>query len=303
MSRGTGVAPAWLTALAGSLFSIAVWAAPQTFNNALPVAEGEFVFREQFIHRSAGDDPGPADRDLSVTGAASVLGYGVSSDFAVFGILPYLDKRLELTPVSGMRTERRTRGIADTLLLARYTAFRRDGHGETLRIAPFFGVELPTGDNDDRDAAGKLPAPLQLGSGSWDLTAGAVLTRQTLDYEIDAQFSYKLNTEADGFRFGDELRLDGSFQYRLWPRQLSSGTPGFLYGSLEANLLSRQKNRTQGISDPDSGGLTIFLSPGLQYVTARWVIETVVQLPVVQDLNGQALKDDFIWRGGFRLNF
>ncbi len=303
MTGRFGVALALFAGLAGVLFLDVVQAAPQTFNNALPVAEGEFVFRQQFIHRKATDDPGSADRELSVSGAASVLGYGFSSDFAVFGILPYLDKRLELTPASGTRIERRVRGIADTLLFARYTAFRRDGRGHTLRIAPFFGLELPTGDNDDRDAAGRLPAPLQLGSGSWDFVGGAVLTRQTLDYEVDAQFSYKLNTRADGFRFGDELRLDSSFQYRLWPRQLGSGTPGFLYGSLEANLSSRQKNKTPGGSDPDSGGLSMFISPGIQFVAARWVIETVVQLPVVQNLNGLGLKDDFIWRGGFRLNF
>ncbi len=303
MMGRSGVALALFSGLAGGLLLDAVEAAPQTFNNALPVAEGEFVFRQQFIHRSASDDPGPADRELSVSGAASVLGFGLSSDLAVFGILPYLDKRLELTPAPGMRIERRTRGVADALLFARYTAFRRDGRGSTLRIAPFFGLELPTGNNDDRDTAGRLPAPLQLGSGSWDVIGGVVLTRQTLNYEVDAQFSYKLNTEADGFQFGDELRLDGSAQYRLWPRQLGSGVPGFLYGSLEANLLSRQKNQARGINDPASGGLSVFISPGIQFVTARWVIETVVQLPVVQDLNGQQLKDDFIWRGGFRLNF
>ena len=54
--------------------------------------------------------------------------------------------------------------------------------------------------------------------------------------------------------------------------------------------------------DANSGGTTLFVSPGLQYVTKRWVIEGIVQLPVVQNLNGTALKDDFIVRAGFRLN-
>ena len=38
-------------------------AAPQTFNTALPVAQGEFVFREQFVLDQSGDDPSAADRD------------------------------------------------------------------------------------------------------------------------------------------------------------------------------------------------------------------------------------------------
>ena len=31
----------------------AAWAAPETFNTALPVAKGEFVFREQFFYKKA----------------------------------------------------------------------------------------------------------------------------------------------------------------------------------------------------------------------------------------------------------
>jgi hypothetical protein len=33
------------------------------------------------------------------------------------------------------------------------------------------------------------------------------------------------------------------------------------------------------------------------------VLEAIVQLPVVQDLGGAALEDDFIVRAGFRVNF
>lgn len=122
-------------------------------------------------------------------------------------------------------------------------------------------------------------------------------------YPLDAQISYKANTEANGFEFGDEFRLDASLQYRLWPRELGAGVPGFLYGVIETNLLHQAKNEIGGSSDPDSGGTKLFLSPGLQYVTKRWVLEAIVQLPVVQDLGGAALEDDFIVRAGFRVNF
>jgi hypothetical protein len=132
---------------------------------------------------------------------------------------------------------------------------------------------------------------------------GTVATYQTLDYQVDAQISYKANTEANGFEFGDELRLDGSLQYRLWPRELGAGVPGFLYGVIEANLLHRDENEINGIEDGDSGGTSLHLSPGLQYVTKRWVVEAIVQIPVVQDLNGAAQEDDFTVLAGFRVNF
>ncbi|MDQ3525125.1 MAG: transporter [Chloroflexota bacterium] len=278
-------------------------AAPETFNTALPVAKGEFIFREQFLFRKASDDPSPADRNLEVLGGISVLGYGVTSDLVLFGVFPYLNKELDLTMPGGQRITRSTSGIGDAQLFARYTVFQKDMRGSNFRVAPFVGLKLPTGDDDDRDGLGRLPQPLQLGSGSWDPFGGVIATYQTLDYQVDAQLSYKSNTEANGFEFGDEFRFDASLQYRLWPRELGAGVPGFLYGVIETNLLHQANNEISGVNDPDSGGTTLLLSPGLQYVTKRWVLEAVVQLPVVQDLNGTALEDDFIVRTGVRVNF
>lgn len=278
-------------------------AAPETFNTALPVAKGDFVFREQFLYQRASDDPSPADREVEVLGAVSVLGYGVTGDLAVFGVVPYLDKELDETTASGQRVGRSTRGIGDARLFGRYTVFRDDARGRTFRVAPFAGLELPTGDDDDSDSLGTLPATLQLGSGSWDPFAGVVATYQTLDFQIDVSGSYEINTEANGFEFGDEARLDASLQYRLWPRELGGGVPSFLYGVVEGNLIHKERNEVGGADDRDSGGTALFIAPGLQYVTKRWIVEAIVQLPAFQDLNGSALEDDFIVRAGFRVNF
>lgn len=280
----------------------AAGAAPETFNTALPVAEGEFVFREQAVLDQSGDDPSGAERDRTAWSAISVLGYGVNSDLALFGVVPYVDRRLELIE-GGARRARSARGLGDVSLFGRYTVFKRNFRGGNFRIAPFAGAELPTGDDDESDSLGRLPASVQPGSGSWDPFGGIVLTYQTLDYQIDAQASYKVNTEANDFEFGDVARLDASFQYRFWPRELKGGVPGFVYGILEANLIHQDKNRSGGVDDADSNGTRLFLVPGLQYVTKRWIVEAAVQVPVVQDLNGTALEKDYIARGGFRVNF
>ncbi|MFQ5449019.1 MAG: transporter [Nitrospinaceae bacterium] len=280
----------------------AAWGAPITFNTALPVAEDEFIFREQFVFDQSGDDPSGADRDREAFAAVSVLGYGVTSDLALFGVLPYVDKSLEITSMGGRNT-RDTSGLGDITLFGRYTIFKDNIPGRTFRVAPFAGVKLPTGEDDKTDGLGRLPPSVQAGSGSTDPFGGLVATYQTLDFEIDAQASYKINTEANNFEFGDVGRLDVSLQYRLWPRILGSGVPGFLYGVLEGNLIHQNKNRTTGVKDPNSGGTTLFLAPGLQYVTKRWIVEGVVQIPVVQDLNGTALEKDYVVRFGFRFNF
>lgn len=194
-------------------------------------------------------------------------------------------------------------GLGDLTLFGRYTLYQHDLPGKTLRIAGFAGLELPTGEDDKHDALGRLPPSLQLGSGSWDGFAGLVVTWQTLDYQLDGQIAYRQNGEANNFEVGDELRLDASIQYRLWPTELGVGVPGFLYGVLELNVVKQGKNQLAGITDENTGGGTVFLSPGIQYVSRRWIWEAVLQKPVVQNLNGTTLENDYVLRTGFRVSF
>lgn len=306
MNRRARCACAFL--LCGVL-ALVVWAwagtahaAPITFNTALPVAKGQFIFRELTVFSRSTDDPDPADREMDMWAAVSVLAYGVNPDLALFGVIPYVENRLELTS-GGVRHTRSARGIGDAEFFARYTLFQKNWPGGNFRIAPFAGLKIPTGDDDETDRLGRLPPSVQAGSGSLDPFGGIIFTYQTLDFQIDGQAAYRAKTEANDFESGDVARLDTSFQYRLWPRVLGGGVPGFLYGVLEASLVHQQKNEANGVKDRNSGGTQLFLTPGLQYVTRRWVIEAGVQVPVVQDLNGTALENDFTVHVSFRITY
>ncbi len=293
-------------------FAIAVvasilWAGPSSagpisFNAALTLSSGEFVFREQGVLSQSGGDPSGAGRELRVLSAISVLGYGVDQNLSVFAVLPYVDKRLEMT-AAGARRVREASGLGDARLFGRYTLIRRNWTGKVLRLSAFAGLKAPTGDDDASDRFGRLPAAAQPGSGSWDIFGGGVVTYQTFDFQVDGQLAYQANTEANSLAFGDVTRADASFQYRLWPRRLGEGVPNFLYGVIEANLIHRAKNRSFDVDDADSGGTTLFLSPGFQLVGKRFVLEAEVQVPVLQALNGSALENDFVVRAGFRVNF
>ena len=278
-------------------------AAPQTFNTALPVARGEYVFRKQILHKPAGGGAPGENRERNVDGSLSVLGYGYDGDLALFTVLPVIRKRLWLTQSDGTRIRRTAEGPGDMRLLARYTLFKNNGPGRSLRIAPYGGIEIPTGRSDRSDRHGLLPRPLQPGSGSWDPFAGLIVTYQTLDYELDAQLAYKRNTGADHYKFGDEFRADASLQYRLWPRKLSARPAGFLYGVLESNFLYRRRDRQNGVKVTDSGGTTLAFGPGLQFVTRRWIAEAIVQIPLSQRLGGNALEEDPALRLSIRFNF
>lgn len=293
--------------LAGTLLTagaIPILAAPNTFNTALPVAQGQFIWREQLILRERSDD-GPMNRKVSIKASGSVLGYGVTPRLAVFGIAPYFfNKELEVSTPIG-RIKRDTAGFGDISLFGRYTLYQNDFTGGTFRVAPVFGVTAPTGDDDDRDRFGELQRPLQTGDGAWDGFAGVVATYQTLQAQLDAQILYRNNGRHDGFARGDVSRFDNSLQYRIWPRRLKSGsgTPGFVYALLESNLIHRERDEVGRGRNADSGGTQWLLAPGLQYVSRNWIVEGTVQLPVAEDPRGDAIMDDYTARVGFRRNF
>jgi hypothetical protein len=96
------------------------------------------------------------------------------------------------------------------------------------------------------------------------------------------------------------VRLDVAAKYRLWTHD--GGTPAFLYGNLETNLIRRAPNRVDGQVNEQSGGTTWFGAPGLQYVTRRLVVEGAVQLPLIQNLGATVLEEQFITTVSLRVN-
>ncbi|MDX8378341.1 MAG: hypothetical protein R8L53_10005 [Mariprofundales bacterium] len=278
-------------------------AGPIGFNSALPLSEGVGIVRSQVMMVRKTGDSTSMNRKATATIIPLVMAYGVSPQLALFGVLPYVKKRLDIT-VGGMRINRQSIGIGDGKLFARYTIYQSDQHGDTLRIAPFAGLKVPSGQYQQSDSVGVLARPLQVGSGSWDPFAGLAVTRQTLAWEFDGAISYRYNSQASGFTFGDEARLDTSFQYRIIPSTLAnSGMPAFVYAVLESGVIWNGKNNIAGVSDGNSGGVIWNIAPGLQYVTRRFVLETVLQIPTVQRPNGTALTTDWVWTAGVRWNF
>lgn len=287
---------------AASLFLAAEANAQITTNTALPISSGGGIFRVQTkVVRSSSDMTGER-RQLTVLMIPLVVAYGVTPKLAAFGIVSILNKQFEFTGENG-RTERSVSGLADTRVFLRYTVIQKDARGATLRFAPFAGTQLPTGSKDASDEMGLLPRPLQLGTGSWNPFVGAVLTRQTLAWQVDATITYQFNSAIDGFRFGNEARFDLATKIRLLPRSLGGGLPRFLYANLESNLIWRGRNEINRLENEDSGGAVLYVDPGFQLISRLMVIETAVQIPVAQDINGAGLENDYIFVVSIRIAF
>ncbi len=275
-----------------------VSAAPITFSTALPVGDSKLINREQLVLTRSGDDPGNTGLVVDVSILESILAYGASEKLALFGVFPFVKKELRRPGV-----RRSSSGFGDLTVFARYTLFQRDYIGRTLRLAGLAGIKAPTGSDDDTDSLGRLPVPLQSGTGSWDGFAGIVGSYETLKFGLHGQLTYRRKTEANDFEAGDVTRLDFSWQRRIWPTALRSDSNAFLYGVLESNIVHSKKARISGQVNDDSGGTIVFLTPGIQFANKKLIIEAAIQIPVYQDLNGTALENDFIFRTGFRINY
>ena len=51
------------------------------------------------------------------------------------------------------------------------------------------------------------------------------------------------------------------------------------------------------------GSHEVFLSPGLQIITKRWIFETSLQLPIVQEFDGGAPEAEYRLVMGFRFQW
>ncbi|MDQ7050404.1 MAG: hypothetical protein Q9M92_13085 [Enterobacterales bacterium] len=279
-------------------FITSINAAPITFNTALPISQGEWIWRLQYVQIQS-KDSSQLQRNRQEELIASTFVYGVSPKLALFATLGYSDRTFS----AFSSAPRQAKGLIDSKLLARYTLYQKDFLAGSFRIAPFVGVKLATARDDLQDQNGRLPKPVQLGSGSQDWTGGIVTTYATSSWGIDAQISYLDAGQSNQFSKGDRFSADFAFQYPLFKPSNKNGEADFFDLQLEFNYRDQAQSTTAGLSDINSGGVTLLVAPGLQYITRNLIIESSVQLPIQQDLNGQALEMDSIFRLGFRTNF
>ena len=246
-------------------------------NVALPVAQGEGIWRTQLRYVHATDDLSPMTRARSLI-APQTLVFGFTSRLTAFATLPVLARRW--TEVAGQIVSRDS-ALGDFRLLARYMLIADDyAPLSTRRVAILGGLKFPTGSNG-------------FGTPSFDPIFGAVATWAAKRHELDADGLYTLGTRRHGFETGDRFRYDVAYRYRLWPARFGR-RPLQLNGLVELNGSWMGGAREDGRSVPDSGGHLLFLSPGVQLVATRWLLEASVQVPIAQDLRGAQPEADVV---------
>ncbi len=243
----------------------------------------------------------PADRSMDIWAVPIMIPYSVSRKLIPILVVPIVHKRLGFTDASG-RHELVTSGVGDALLLLKYTWLQRDRLNETTRAVLVAGLKTPTGSNDERDNLGQLlPRPLQLGSGSWDVPITVAGTATRGRFGLSGDLSYRLATEADGFKGGNALGYDVALGYRAWPARYETLREKVVNTYMELNGQVTQYARQRGVMVSDTGGHEIYLSPGLQWVPrTNLLVEASVQVPIYQNLYGTQLATDVRMGAGIR---
>jgi hypothetical protein len=236
----------------------------------------------------------------------------------------------------GVNRRGNSAGFGDVTMLGQYRFHNNAQTGTSAAV--LFGFKAPTGSTNQRDAFGNLfEAEFQPGSGSWDGLIGAAFTKRTGRWSFDVSGLYYLITNGsqntnlgDRFLFGAAVsyRLVGAsgsskevelHEYCMQPRnQLQEHclyhanhdhsdmmkTPYTLDLVLELNGEWHDKQRIAGIPDPNSGGTTVYVSPGVRVGFDRYSGFVSVGVPVINQHNGVQSKPDFrVLTGiGARLN-
>lgn len=187
-------------------------------------------------------------------------------------------------------------GLGNITLWGKYRFFRKVKTYGDRQAALRFGLELPTGKSSaPTTQAINAPAfvrqqltPINGGfSPHFDLAFSQAGGRFIFGGNVEGI----LRTERDGYRIGNEVRVNTDLEYVLLPREYQA--PGKeLFLILESTFIERGRGRVGGAVVEGSKSTEFYLSPGLQYAAApRFVIEGSVQLPVIRNTGPLVLRN------------
>jgi len=234
--------------------------------------------------------------------------YGISDSLTAMLVVPYQRKAMDHLRMDGVEFTTRAHGIGDIQLSGLYSAYRDENH----RLIAKAGLSFPSGSINKRDtipgmgmmpdSKQRLPYPMQLGSGTWDLLLGTTYLGYVTGWSWGADISstVRLGENKYDYRLGSEYEIStwGSRLLTSWSSaslRLNWGQWFNIHGADES--LNPAMVQT---ADPDlqAGrrldllfGLNVFAPEGMLQ-GSRLMFEA--GLPVYQWLDGPQLETDWM---------
>ena len=196
----------------------------------------------------------------------------------------------------------RASGLGDTRISALISIYKK----ENTRLHANLGLSLPTGSITETDdiltpmsttPTVRIPYPMQLGSGTWDLLPGLTYAGNKNKWGWGAQVmaNLRLGENDQNYTLGNKLDYTTWISYRLAPWISSSfRIAGMSLGSIDGmdtNIMAPVQT-----ADPDNiGGDRLDASFGLNLIGTKGLLTNQrlaveLAIPVSQNLNGPQLK-------------
>lgn len=235
-----------------------------------------------------------------------------TDDLTLMAMLPYKRLSMDHTSMPGIDFTAVSEGVSDISLTGLINLFRKDRHRVHLNA----GMSFPTGSIHQTDRlplpmpAGtrrRLPYPMQLGSGTYDLLPGVTYLGQTDDWSWGLQTveTFRLGTNDEGYSLGDRF-MATAWVARKWTDFVSTSVraEGLAWGNIDGADSHLNPAMTPTADPGRRGGERIDILLGVNFyvpsgaTTSSWLAGQRLALefgfPVYQRLEGPQLETD--WR-------
>jgi len=238
--------------------------------------------------------------------------YAPTDDATLMLMLPVLEKTMDHLVVNGTRFNTRSNGAGDFKfggLVRLFETENTTSHLNLMMSAPT-GSITETGFVPPAGGVVRLPYPMQLGSGTWDLKPGVTWLGQAGDFSWGAQLlgALRLGENDENYSLGDEITGNVWGAWRL-SDSLSASV------RLSATRWGDIDGRDARIGGPVPtarpdlrGGERVDVFGGINYYIRGGALEghrfaVEAGAPVHQDLDGPQLGMDWMITAGWQLAF
>jgi hypothetical protein len=265
--------------------------------------------REAAEHAHEEGHDGHAHSMASIVAPSANIAYGLTDDLTLALRLPYVIRhdireghKHDHHDPAEVHYRGDSSGFGDISALAQWRFF--NDPASRTEAALVLGVKAPTGRTDVEDSNGEdFEAEFLPGSGSWDGMFGFALTQRVGAWSFDASGLYTLvGTGEFDTDLGDRLYYNIAASYRIMgaaPHAHVGGSHGphdhdsAVDLVLELNGEWHDYQEIDGEKDPNSGGHTLYISPGVRISEGAWSGFVSVGIPIVDEVNGIQSDPDF----------
>jgi len=260
--------------------------------------------------------PGFRVSPLDMTMEMNMLGgmYGYSDNITLMAMIPVTNvNKMNLRVNMNQREfKAESSGVGDLKL----SALIRGGTDFVFKV----GLSVPTGSIDEKGVnprsaprAVQLPYPMQLGSGSFELSFGGVYARKIgkITVASKSDFNLVLNDNDNNYRVGNRIELSSWVDYKV---QKDTGISVRFKFSDWGNISGADPALAGGLAltpplvptaDPTlRGGTRLDMLFGIKYGGMHGgIIGLEAGFPIYQNLDGPQLEIDFILQAGLQYGF